>query len=86
MVTDTHAEQRSPARSVAVALTCTLLIASTYGMARFGVGLFAPRLVTERAVEGAEAAEIGLARGGRHGVHASASLSNAALYKRALMI
>ncbi|MGF9753949.1 MFS transporter [Microvirga sp. 0TCS3.31] len=48
MAIDTHAEQRSLARSVAVALTGTLLIASTYGMARFGVGLFAPRLVTER--------------------------------------
>jgi predicted MFS family arabinose efflux permease len=48
MVTDMHAGQRSPARSVAVALTGTLLIASTYGMARFGVGLFAPRLVSER--------------------------------------
>jgi len=48
MVTDTQAAQRCPARSVAVALTGTLLIASTYGMARFGVGLFAPRLVTER--------------------------------------
>ena len=35
-------------RSVAVALAGTLLIASTYGMARFGVGLFAPRLVAER--------------------------------------
>ena len=48
MVTETRAEQRSPARSVAVALAGTLLIASTYGMARFGVGLFAPRLVAER--------------------------------------
>ncbi|NPC42143.1 MFS transporter [Nocardioides sp. zg-1230] len=36
------------ARSVAVALAGTLLIASTYGLARFGVGLFAPRLVDER--------------------------------------
>ena len=45
MVTQTHTEPRSPARSVAVALAGTLLIASTYGMARFGVGLFAPRLV-----------------------------------------
>jgi MFS family permease len=35
-------------RSVTVALAGTLLIASTYGMARFGVGLFAPRLVAER--------------------------------------
>ena len=48
MVTETRVEQRSPARSVAVALAGTLLIASTYGMARFGVGLFAPRLVAER--------------------------------------
>ena len=48
MVTETDAEQRSPARSAAVALAGTLLIASTYGMARFGVGLFAPRLVAER--------------------------------------
>ena len=48
MVTRTRVEQRSPARSVAVALAGTLLIASTYGMARFGVGLFAPRLVAER--------------------------------------
>jgi hypothetical protein len=31
-----------------VALAGTMLIASTYGMARFGVGLFAPRLVLER--------------------------------------
>jgi MFS family permease len=35
-------------RSLAVAVLGTLLIASTYGMARFGVGLFAPRLVAER--------------------------------------
>ncbi|MBD3924497.1 MFS transporter [Nocardioides cavernae] len=48
MVTEAHVEQRSAARSVAVALAGTLLIASTYGMARFGVGLFAPRLVAER--------------------------------------
>ena len=48
MVTETRVEQWSPARSVAVALAGTLLIASTYGMARFGVGLFAPRLVAER--------------------------------------
>jgi predicted MFS family arabinose efflux permease len=39
---------RPTARSVAVALAGTLLIASTYGLARFGVGLFAPRLVEER--------------------------------------
>lgn len=39
---------RAPARSIGVALAGTLLIASTYGMARFGVGLFAPRLVAER--------------------------------------
>ncbi|MFY0406735.1 MFS transporter [Solicola sp. PLA-1-18] len=31
-----------------VALAGTALIASTYGMARFGVGLFAPRLAVER--------------------------------------
>ena len=48
MVTEARVEQWSPARSVAVALAGTLLIASTYGMARFGVGLFAPRLVAER--------------------------------------
>jgi predicted MFS family arabinose efflux permease len=48
MATETHTERRTPARSVAVALAGTLLIASTYGMARFGVGLFAPRLVAER--------------------------------------
>ncbi len=48
MVAAAHTEPRSPARSMAVALAGTLLIASTYGMARFGVGLFAPRLVTER--------------------------------------
>ena len=48
MVTEVRVEQWSPARSVAVALAGTLLIASTYGMARFGVGLFAPRLVAER--------------------------------------
>ena len=48
MVTEARTEQRSPARSVAVALAGTLLIASTYGMARFGVGLFAPRLLAER--------------------------------------
>jgi predicted MFS family arabinose efflux permease len=49
MVFETRAGQRSPAaRSIAVALAGTLLIASTYGMARFGVGLFAPRLVAER--------------------------------------
>ena len=48
MVTETSAEPRSPVRSAAVALAGTLLIASTYGMARFGVGLFAPRLVAER--------------------------------------
>jgi predicted MFS family arabinose efflux permease len=35
-------------RGLAVAVLGTLLIASTYGMARFGVGLFAPRLVDER--------------------------------------
>ncbi|HYJ26566.1 MAG TPA: MFS transporter [Nocardioides sp.] len=48
MVIEARVEQRSAVRSVAVALTGTLLIASTYGMARFGVGLFAPRLVAER--------------------------------------
>ena len=48
MVTETRVEQWSLARSVAVAMAGTLLIASTYGMARFGVGLFAPRLVAER--------------------------------------
>ena len=48
MVIEADVEQRSPTRSVAVALAGTLLIASTYGMARFGVGLFAPRLVAER--------------------------------------
>lgn len=48
MVTDTRIAQRSSASSVGVALAGTLLIASTYGMARFGVGLFAPRLVAER--------------------------------------
>ena len=47
MVTEVRVEQWSPARSVAVALAGTLLIASTYGMARFGVGLFAPRLVAD---------------------------------------
>ncbi|WP_374454491.1 MFS transporter [Nocardioides sp.] len=35
-------------RGLAVAVLGTLLIASTYGMARFGVGLFAPRLGAER--------------------------------------
>lgn len=39
---------RAPDRSLAVALAGTALIAATYGMARFGVGLFAPRLVAER--------------------------------------
>ncbi|WP_299929102.1 MFS transporter [uncultured Nocardioides sp.] len=48
MVSTTAPDVRAPARSVAVALAGTLLIASTYGMARFGVGLFAPRLVAER--------------------------------------
>jgi MFS family permease len=38
----------APDRSLAVALAGTALIAVTYGMARFGVGLFAPRLVAER--------------------------------------
>ncbi len=48
-------EVSRPARSpgLAVAVLGTLLIASTYGMARFGVGLFAPRLVTERPGLGA---------------------------------
>ncbi|MFC7726532.1 MFS transporter [Nocardioides sp. GCM10028917] len=48
MIAETPVEQRSSVRSVAVAVAGTLLIASTYGMARFGVGLFAPRLVAER--------------------------------------
>ena len=48
MAVDTRLAQRSPMKGVAVALAGTLLIASTYGMARFGVGLFAPRLVAER--------------------------------------
>ena len=34
---------------VMVAVTSMLVIASAYGMARFGVGLFTPRLVAERA-------------------------------------
>ena len=48
MTAEIQVGERSPVRSVAVALAGTLLIASTYGMARFGVGLFAPRLVAER--------------------------------------
>jgi predicted MFS family arabinose efflux permease len=48
MVAETPVGQRSTVRSATVALAGTLLIASTYGMARFGVGLFAPRLVAER--------------------------------------
>jgi predicted MFS family arabinose efflux permease len=48
MAVDTRLAHRSPTKGVAVALAGTLLIASTYGMARFGVGLFAPRLVAER--------------------------------------
>ncbi len=39
---------RRPPRDVAVAVAGMLVIASTYGMARFGVGLFAPRLASER--------------------------------------
>jgi len=39
----------APARGgLAAAVLGMVLIASTYGMARFGVGLFAPRLVAER--------------------------------------
>lgn len=48
MVSTAVSQVAAPARSIAVALAGTLLIASTYGMARFGVGLFAPRLVAER--------------------------------------
>lgn len=48
MVPSATVTLRPTARSVAVALAGTLLIASTYGLARFGVGLFAPRLVEER--------------------------------------
>jgi predicted MFS family arabinose efflux permease len=48
MVLSATAPSRLTARSFAVALAGTLLIASTYGLARFGVGLFAPRLVDER--------------------------------------
>lgn len=47
MVSVVQHSQRS-VRGLAVAGLGTLLIASTYGMARFGVGLFAPRLVAER--------------------------------------
>jgi MFS family permease len=36
------------ASGLGVALVGTMLIASTYGMARFGVGLFTPRLALER--------------------------------------
>jgi predicted MFS family arabinose efflux permease len=48
MVLSATAPSPLTARSVAVALAGTLLIAATYGLARFGVGLFAPRLVDER--------------------------------------
>jgi MFS family permease len=48
MVSTSVRRPRAPDRSLAVALAGTALIAATYGMARFGVGLFAPRLVEER--------------------------------------
>lgn len=41
-----------PATGWAVALAGMLVIASTYGMARFGVGLLAPRLVDQRPALG----------------------------------
>ncbi|GAA1138842.1 MFS transporter [Nesterenkonia lutea] len=50
--TDAHARtgMRSPARGsgLGISFAGMLLIAATYGMARFGVGLFAPRLAAER--------------------------------------
>lgn len=42
------AARPASAHGAAVACFGTLLVAATYGMARFGVGLFAPRLVAER--------------------------------------
>lgn len=46
--------QARPTSGWAVALAGMLVIASTYGMARFGVGLLAPRLVEQRpALDGA---------------------------------
>lgn len=42
------AARPASAQGAAVACFGTLLVAATYGMARFGVGLFAPRLVAER--------------------------------------
>lgn len=48
---DASSSTRSTAgtwRTALVAAAGTLLVAATYGMARFGVGLFAPRLVDER--------------------------------------
>src|SRR5699024_9693655 len=42
------AARPASAQGAAVACLGTLLVAATYGMARFGVGLFAPRLVAER--------------------------------------
>ncbi len=41
-------DRTTPAAGLGLAMSGTLLIAATYGMARFGVGLFAPRLVAER--------------------------------------
>lgn len=67
------------ASRLAVALVGTMLIASTYGMARFGVGLFAPRLALERP---ALARIVGLAAAAQFSSYAMAAAVAARLSDR----